>query len=407
MNIIFLTLGGLASLSENSLYPDLLRCFQENGHQVYSVCQRERRSGLSTELNSEHGIEVLRVKTGNITKTNLLEKGFSTLLIGKQYKHAVNKYFKGVKFDLILYSTPPITIASTVNFLKKRDSAFTYLMLKDIFPQNAIDLKLLKNSGWQGIITKYFMSKEKNLYLLSDCIGCMSEANVRFLKANHPYLDSNRIELCPNTINPPSFLEIEKEGLRDKLKLPPNKIIFICGGNFGKPQDVDFIIEVLKDSVGRSDRHFVLCGSGTDFYKLIELTKCDEVSNVTVMNTVTNKEYDQLLQACDVGLIFLDHRFTIPNFPSRILDYMKKSMPIFAATDCNTDVGETILSGDFGWWCESKEVRVYTKILDDICLKPEDINAKGTHARSYLVNNYKTSIAYIRILSSYHIWKKQ
>ncbi|MFP3489262.1 glycosyltransferase WbuB, partial [Staphylococcus sp. SIMBA_130] len=74
MNVIFLSIGGLSDLGENAVYPDLLRHFRDKGHSVHIVCQRERRSGLPTELKVEHGMKVLRVKTGNITKANLFEK---------------------------------------------------------------------------------------------------------------------------------------------------------------------------------------------------------------------------------------------------------------------------------------------------------------------------------------------
>jgi hypothetical protein len=171
MNIVFLSIGGLQDLGENTVYPDLLRHFRDQGHSVYVVCQRERRSGLPTEMNIEHGMKVLRVKTGNITKTGRIEKGISTFFIGMQFKKAIQEYFGDVKFDLVLYSTPPITVTKTVAFLKKRDGAASYLMLKDIFPQNACDIGLLKKTGWTAVIYRYFRRKEKQLYLISEMAG--------------------------------------------------------------------------------------------------------------------------------------------------------------------------------------------------------------------------------------------
>lgn len=401
MNVIFLSIGGLSNLGDNAVYPDLLRHFRDNGHMVHVVCQRERRSRLFTELKIEHGIKVLRVKTGNITKTNFIEKGISTLLISDQFKRAIDKYFKNIKFDLILYSTPPITIVSTVLYLKKRDNAFSYLMLKDIFPQNALDIDLLKTTGWKGIITKYFFAQEKKLYMASDSIGCMSEANVEFLKKNNPYLEKWKIGICPNTINPTIFNDIDKIFIRKMFKLPLDKIVFVYGGNFGKPQDVNFIIQVLKNNVNKDDRHFVMCGSGTDFYKIKDYEKNMNSKNITVIDGMNKNHYDQLLEACDVGLIFLDKRFTIPNFPSRLLDYMNHGMPILAATDKNTDVREVILNGKFGWWCESKEVYEYNNIVNEICSNPQMISEKGKLSRKYLENNYNTKIAYDRIIYAY------
>ena len=98
-------------------------------------------------------------------------------------------YFADIKFDLILYSTPPITFYKAIEYVKKRDGAKTYLLLKDIFPQNAVDLGMMSKTGLKGLIYKYFRKKEKKLYAISDKIGCMSQANVDYvLKHNHQQL---------------------------------------------------------------------------------------------------------------------------------------------------------------------------------------------------------------------------
>lgn len=401
MNIIFLSIGGLSDLGENAVYPDLLRYFRDKGHSVYVVCQHERRTGKLTSMEIEHGMNVLRVRTGNITKVNLIEKGISTLLIGVQFKKAINKYFNGVKFDLVLYSTPPITIANTVKYIKQRDKSVSYLMLKDIFPQNAIDIGMLSESGWKNIITKYFKMKEKNLYLQSDFIGCMSKANVDFLKNHNSYLKLERINICPNTINLSNYTNLDKNNLRDEFKLPRDKTIFIYGGNFGKPQDVDFILKVLNSNIDNENRYFVMCGSGTDFYKIKDYVKNANCKNVSVIDSLNKSKYNNLLNACDVGLLFLDHRFTIPNFPSRLLDYMNNSLPVFAATDKNTDVGKVILEGKFGWWCESNNIAKYNKILEEICENSKMIIEKGKNGREYLTNNYTTEQAYNAIMVGY------
>ena len=110
MKILFLSIGNLKNLSEKSLYPDLLRTFVKNGNEVYAVCANEKRNGCETQLSIESEINVLRVKTGNITKVNIIEKGISTLLIETQFKNAIKKHFKDIKFDLVVYTTPPITL---------------------------------------------------------------------------------------------------------------------------------------------------------------------------------------------------------------------------------------------------------------------------------------------------------
>ena len=122
MNILFLTLVKFNSINDRGLYTDLLRKFRDEGHQVSVVCPTERREKQSTSLTKEEGTSILKVKTFNIQKTNVFEKGIATLLIEYQYLSAIKKYFSDTKFDLILYSTPPITFSKVITYIKKRDN---------------------------------------------------------------------------------------------------------------------------------------------------------------------------------------------------------------------------------------------------------------------------------------------
>ena len=175
----------------------------------------------------------MRVKIGNNKKANLIEKGFTTVFLPKWYIKAIKRYFSDVKFDLVLYPTPPITHYETVKFIKKRDGAKSYLLLKDIFPQNAVDIGMMSKTGVKGILYKYFRKIEKNLYAISDYIGCMSQANVDYVLKHNPEVDPNRVEICPNSIEVQDMQitsQIRKE-MRKKYNLPSDKKIFVYGGN--------------------------------------------------------------------------------------------------------------------------------------------------------------------------------
>lgn len=204
----------------------------------------------------------------------MIEKGISTLTIGGCYKKAIEKYWDDVTFDLILYTTPPITVAGLVERLKKKYSAYTYLLLKDIFPQNAIDIGILSKRGWKGIIYRYFKNVEKHLYNISDRIGCMSQANVDFVKRNNIEVSSEKLEVCPNTIDLiPDERLIKNKAILEKYDVPANKYLLLYGGNFGKPQNVDYILNAIVKCSDINNVHFVWCGSGTDFYKIDDYEK--------------------------------------------------------------------------------------------------------------------------------------
>lgn len=171
MNILFLTLLDFDSINQKNIYTDLLREFIKNGHEVYAISPVERRTKRKTQLLAGEHNQILRLKIGNTQKTNIIEKGISTISIESLFIAGIKKYFSDVKFDLVIYSTPPITFCNAIEFVKRRDGAKTYLLLKDIFPQNAVDLGMMRKSGIKGLIYKVFRNKEKKLYRISDYIG--------------------------------------------------------------------------------------------------------------------------------------------------------------------------------------------------------------------------------------------
>ena len=109
MNILFLTISNIDDICLQSIYTDLMRYFKDKGHRIYIVCPQERRLGRPTQKMEQSGINILKVRIGNITKTNLIEKGISTLTIQGVFRRAIQKFYGDVRFNLVLYSTPPIT----------------------------------------------------------------------------------------------------------------------------------------------------------------------------------------------------------------------------------------------------------------------------------------------------------
>ncbi|MFC4025128.1 glycosyltransferase family 4 protein [Oceanobacillus longus] len=403
MNILFLTLLDFSTLEETGIYTDLMREFVKGNHEVYMISPTEKRKQQPTRLIESENYKILKLQIGNTQKTNLVEKGISTLTLESKFQKGIKDYFSDVKFDLVIYTTPPITLQKAIEYVKKRDNATTYLLLKDIFPQNAVDLRIVKKTGIRGLLYNYFKSKEKKLYEISDYIGCMSQANVDFLLNQNPELPSDIIEVCPNSIEP---LTIEKDKqkikeIKKKYNIPLDCTVFIYGGNLGKPQGIDFLIECLKANKNNKEVYFVIAGSGTEFNKLRNYFETSQPSNAQLFSLLPKEDYEVLANSSDVGLIFLDERFTIPNFPSRLLSYMQASMPVLAATDVNTDIGQVIEQGEFGLWCESNNVKEFNKKVKKLCDK-ELREHMGKNARNYLEENYTAKHSYEIIMNHFN-----
>lgn len=397
MNILFLTMNPFSSIDMHNIYSDLMKVFVSHGHRPYIVTPREKRMGEQTELVDYVDYSILKVRIGNTSDVSFIEKGISTVMLESQFKKAVKLYLSDIHFDLILYSTPPITLAGVVKGLKRKYKAKTYLMLKDIFPQNAIDIQLFSASS---PIAKYFRRKEQLLYEMSDKIGCMSPANVEYVLRHNPEIPKDKVEILPNAIIPNPLVDREtaKKTVRERYNIPNEAITLLFGGNLGKPQGIPFLLDCMKAVKDRKDFYFIVCGFGGEYHLLESFVKEEVPSNLLLINGLPKKEYDQLASGCDVGLIFLDHRFTIPNYPSRILSYMENATPIICATDPNTDVGKMVEENKIGFACESNSVSAFVGCLEQ--MKMADREEMGNRARELCSSLFSVEDCYHRIMNA-------
>lgn len=399
--------SGLRNVSASDIYTDLMRKFRDEGHEVYIIYPNERRTGLPTAIEVNNGVHCLGVRTLNVTKTSIIEKGVGQLLLEDLFMRAMNKYFSNVRFDLILYSTPPITFNKVIKAAKRRNpEAMTYLLLKDIFPQNAVDLGMMTKTGVKGMLYKMFRKKEKELYRISDYIGCMSPANVRFVLEHNPEVKAEKVEIAPNSYDVPSGDEETKsqrdeetKSIREKYGLPTDKPIFIYGGNMGKPQGIPFLVECMRVVKDREDCHFVIVGDGTEYPKLEAFVNECRPKAVSVFRILPKEDYDRLADACDVGLIFLDYRFTIPNYPSRLLPYLMSRKPIIACTDPNCDTGALAEQNGYGFYCPSNSVEAFVKTI--VRMLASDIRQMGENGYQFFLDNYTTEHTFRAIMNHF------
>jgi|694.fasta_scaffold01447_30 glycosyltransferase involved in cell wall biosynthesis len=396
MKILFLTLAKINNIEVQGIYPDLLRKFRDNGHEVTIVSPTERKYGNKTRYINEGGVKILNVWTTNIQKTNIIEKGITTLFLEFYYYKAIKKYVNYKDIDLILYSTPPITFTYLIRRLKNASNAKTYLLLKDIFPQNAVDLNLLKHGG---ILYNYFRKQEKELYKISDFIGCMSPANLNYVLEKNPEIEKKKLEVNPNSI------EVEVKGssfglepdLYIKYNIPRNRVIFIFGGNLGIPQGIDFLKANIAYCKSIKKAFFLIVGDGTEYNNFSHWIQTEGILNALLIKELPKSEYDEIIRLSHVGLIFLNPLFTIPNFPSRILGYMQNCLPVICATDLVTDIGEIAVNNNFGYRCLTSDSEAFFENVEKLLDKNRRI-LMGKNGFEFLINEYTVENSYNKII---------
>ena len=341
MNILYLSAVPFKIDKNPSIYTDLVQGLISFGDKATVVSIDSGLKPFQIKKVTKKNIDLVHIGSFQLYNVNILRKGLAILSLPFFMKRAIKKIDIS-KFDVILYETPPITWAGIINQLKKKNNIKSFLMLKDIFPQNAVDIGLMKENS---LIFKYFKRKEKLLYEVSDYIGCMSKENMDYILKNNPEVSKEKVCYFPNT---------KKDTGNGNIDFKKENLQFVYGGNMGLPQGVLNIAPAISYFKNDEDIEFIFVGKGTEWNKINEYFK--EQKNVKVLESLPREEYEKLLSSCDAGFIFLDSRFTIPNYPSRTLAYLEKGIPIIAATDKNTDIRNLIQDNNVGLWSCSDDI---------------------------------------------------
>lgn len=385
MRVLFLMISYPDLNKNTNMYTDLAQEFVLNGHEVFVAVSN---GPYKTSLNIEGGVNVLRVRTLELFNTSFIKKGLANILLGYQVTTGIKKYWRDIPIDTVIVSTPPITYLSTITAIKKFFKVKIYLILRDIFPQNARDLGIIKSR----ILFGFFRKKEKQLYSTSDYIGCMSKKNITYVESHNPEISIEKLHLLPNWKNVEEYIQPDLK-IKNQYGLD-NNFIAIYGGNFGKPQQLEFVLELAEKVRYLKDVVFLFIGSGTEKQKIAEKVAKREVKNVIIMDPLPRNKYLELVKVCDIGLVNLSNRFTIPNVPSRTLSYWEAKLPVLAAIDKNTDFCTILEQSASGLWSISGDMDTYIQNFEKLYFNSVLRSNMGNNGYKYLKENCTTSHAY-------------
>lgn len=388
--VLYLALTFAKLGQANSLYSDLMEEFSDRGHEVYILASTSDQKNVG--YSKEGKLHVIRAKVPKHQNVGNIQKGISNMLLPIAYKRALKKYLpKSVDFDLVITPTPPITLAKLACYIKKKFNAEYYLILRDIFPQNAVDLGFMRK---QGAIHTFFRKMEKKMYSYADHIGCMSPANVSYVKQNNPEVLEQKLHILRNWQRKITVSEKTKEQLKEKFKVS-GKFVLFFGGNIGKPQKIENLLHLAENYRHDSELSMVIVGSGTEAKRLETEISKRKLYNIKLIDALPRDRYFEVMQMADIGLISLDERFTIPNLPSKVLSYFNAKLPVVAIVDRSTDFGSWVQDEiKAGFWNTFDNMEEIVQRINQIRNDKKLHEQLGMNGYNYFCKNLLVANAY-------------
>lgn len=294
------------------------------------------------QVTTEDGLQIVRVKTPRIKHATKALRAIQEIRLSALLWRGAKSFLTNNAFDWILFYSPTIFLGELVRKLKKLWRCPAYLILRDIFPEWAVNAGLLR----KGLVYRFFRRKESEQYAVADVIAVQSPANLEYFARAFPERQF-QLEILYNwaRVQEPDLVPTN---YRAELGLQA-KVVFFYGGNIGLAQDIDNIVRLAVNLAHHNHIYFLLVGEGSEVAHLRRHIAGRGLRNIQMLPAVSQQEYISMLAEFDVGLISLDRRLTTHNLPGKMLGYMYWGMPILASVNPGNDLSDLIQQSQAGF----------------------------------------------------------
>jgi glycosyltransferase involved in cell wall biosynthesis len=343
-------------------------------------------------ISIEDDLLVAKVRAVNIKSWNKPLRAMAEARLSANLWRRAKTFLRENRCDLILFYSPSIFFGPLVRKLKALWRCPAYLILRDIFPEWAVDAGILR----RGLVYRYLRRVEANQYHSADLIAVQSPGNLEYFARTFPQQQFH-LKVLYNwmLLNEP---ERPQTCWRTKLGLE-DKFVFLYGGNIGIAQDVNNLLRLAARLASRSDIRFLLVGSGSEAARLKSSIAAHKLGNIRVLPAVSQDEYLSMLSEFDAGLISLDARFKTHNIPGKLLSYLYWGLPVLASVNPGNDLFDLINKNRAGFCCVNGEdenlVAAAKRLVDHPDLRYE----MGRNARQLLERTFSVRVAVDQILS--------
>lgn len=345
---------------------DLAREFGRQGHAL-TVMIPSADLVTPYSLEKSDGFEVLRLGSPRTKDVGYIRRTASEFLMPLAMKRNLDLGpHRNTRWDGVVWYSPSIFLAPLVNHLKQGGDCPSYLILRDIFPQWALDMGLLK----RGPVYSIFEGIANRQYRAADIIGVQSPGNLAFFESAQGL--HAELEVLHNWLGAPSSnrcrIRISETSLAGRK-------ILVYAGNMGVAQGMDILVELVDRLRQREDIGFIFVGRGGDALRIRNEIESRKLGNTLFFDEIDPDEIPDLYAQCHVGLVALDHRHTSHNVPGKFISYLQAGLPVLATLNRGNDLATMIGRNRIGRVSAANDidhlVSMTTEILAELQSDPE------------------------------------
>jgi glycosyltransferase involved in cell wall biosynthesis len=327
---------------------DLSREFARQGH-VLTVLLPSPEQQESWIFEQMDGVQVLRLKAPRTKDIGYVRRTLAEFLMPffmiRQFRKSP---LLSERWDGVIWYSPSIFHGPLASALKKSSGCKGYLIIRDIFPEWAVDMGLMG----RGLPYKFFDALARYQYSVADVVGVQTRGNLSYF---HKWSQQpgRKLEVLQNWLDKPTKTQCP---IRVNETTLAGRKIFVYAGNMGIAQGMDILLDLSEQFRSRKDVGFLFVGRGSDAARLKSSAKDRKLDNVLFYDEIHPDEIPDLYAQCSAGMVALDPRHKSHNIPGKFLSYMQSGLLVLANVNVGNDLAQMIRDEQVGQVCESNRL---------------------------------------------------
>jgi glycosyltransferase involved in cell wall biosynthesis len=341
---------------------DLSREFARQGHSL-SVLLPAPDQREPWRLEEFDGAQLLRLRAPRTKDIGYVRRTLAELTMPFAMLRNLRKSpLANERWDGVVWYAPSIFHGPLVSALKKSSHCKSYLIIRDIFPEWAVDMGLMG----RGLPYRFFDAIARYQYSVADVIGVQTPGN-------RAYFDSwleqpgRQLEVLQNWLDKPAQVRCS---IRVDQTALAGRRVFVYAGNMGVAQGMDILLDLAEKLQSRAGVGFLFVGRGSDAARLKATAQSRQLDNLVFFDEIDPDEIPDLYAQCDAGIVALDPRHKSHNIPGKFLTYMQSGLPVLANINAGNDLAQMIRDQRVGQVSETNQVdellQLTEKLLNQI-----------------------------------------
>lgn len=370
---------------------DLSREIVRQGHKL-TVLLPSSEIKSSSHFEVFDGVQVLRLRAPKTKDINYIKRTINEFLMPfEMHRNLQLSSFANEQWEGVIWYSPSIFLAPFASTIKNKSGCKSYLIIRDIFPDWAADMGLMRRWGFPF---RFFDAIARYQYSVADVIGVQTIGNLSYFN-RWRQKPNRKLEILNNWLGRPAQIPCK---IRVNKTLLAGRKIFVYAGNMGVAQSMDILLNLAGCLEKRDDVGFLFIGRGSEAIRLKNDARIRGLSNTLFFDEINPDEIPDLYSQCSIGMVALDHRHRSHNIPGKFLTYMQSGLPVLANINTGNDLAKLIREERVGQVNESNKIEVLIELaeclLDQILIDRE----LQTRCRQLYEREYTSEAAVRQIL---------